>query len=265
MREPRKLMDGDATQLERQILASWAKEQPSPRARAAVLGLAAGTGVVAGAATAQGATLGHLAAPKMAATVGGWALGKAVVIGAVAGLATVGGAEVVFREGGDSAGVRAVVTPALAPSVAQKTRPAGRGKVVVPVEPSAVPEGMPVAPPSQAAVPPRSGARPEPMPAPTPPSTVPTAPGSTLLAEVASIDRARSTLAGGRAAEALAKVEAYFAEFPSGALGQEAALLRIEALVKLGRRAEAEPLGRAFLDAHPTSAHGSRVRELIHP
>ncbi len=82
---------------------------------------------------------------------------------------------------------------------------------------------------------------------------------------MASLDRVRAALAGGDAARSLALVDAHEAAFPGGAFSQETVLLRIEALVKLGRRSEATALGRAFAAAHPTSPHLAKVRELVNP
>lgn len=50
---------------------------------------------------------------------------------------------------------------------------------------------------------------------------------------------------------------------PSGLLQEERSVLRIEALSRLGRQAEAERLAAQLLTRYPTSFHGKRVRELI--
>jgi outer membrane protein assembly factor BamD (BamD/ComL family) len=82
---------------------------------------------------------------------------------------------------------------------------------------------------------------------------------------VSSLDRARAALAGNDPARALTDLDEHEAEFPSGALAQEATLLRIEALVKLGRRSRAAEIARAFIADHPQSPHLSEVRALVNP
>jgi regulator of sirC expression with transglutaminase-like and TPR domain len=68
--------------------------------------------------------------------------------------------------------------------------------------------------------------------------------------EAASLERALSALrAGGQASRALAAVDRHLAEFPGGALELEARVARVDALLLLGRRAEAErELSRLPLD-----------------
>jgi hypothetical protein len=93
-------------------------------------------------------------------------------------------------------------------------------------------------------------------PAPLAPATAAAAlatPTSHLALEIVAIDGAKRTLAAGDAAAVLAKMDAYDAAFPQGMLAAEANALRIEALVRLGRRDDARAeLGR-FRAKHPGS------------
>jgi hypothetical protein len=84
-----------------------------------------------------------------------------------------------------------------------------------------------------------------------------------LAAEIASLGAVQRLLAKGDASSALAALEAHDRAFPSPSLGPEALLVRLEALVLLGRKDEARRYGTRFLEANPNSAHTQRVRSLI--
>ncbi|MEO6600445.1 MAG: outer membrane protein assembly factor BamD [Polyangiaceae bacterium] len=86
---------------------------------------------------------------------------------------------------------------------------------------------------------------------------------SSLRAEVAALDRARSALARGDAPTGLTELETYAAHFPRGALAQEATLLRIQALTMTGERAQAQKAARSFLASHPSGPHVEKLRELL--
>ena len=62
---------------------------------------------------------------------------------------------------------------------------------------------------------------------------------------------------------ALGALDDYQRSFPHGVLGQEAAVLRIEALVKGGNTAAAKALADRFLAANPQSPHAPRIRRLV--
>lgn len=81
--------------------------------------------------------------------------------------------------------------------------------------------------------------------------------------QVASIDRARAALAAGDAREAVAQTHEYEARFPHGSLLQEATVLRVEALLRLGEPSRAREVGDRFLAAYPTSPHAARVRQML--
>jgi RNA polymerase sigma-70 factor (ECF subfamily) len=83
-----------------------------------------------------------------------------------------------------------------------------------------------------------------------------------LRAELQQLDRARAALAGGRASEALATLDAYARSTPRGALRLEAEVLRIDALARSGRSEQARARAAAFLARHPQSVLAARVRQL---
>jgi hypothetical protein len=96
-----------------------------------------------------------------------------------------------------------------------------------------------------------------------PPSAPPTSSGSTLAAEIAALDHARDLVQQGRAADAQRELDDFDRRFPNSTLAQEAAVTRIEALVRAGRNAAATSAGNRFLAGHPDSSHAQRVRDLL--
>jgi hypothetical protein len=87
--------------------------------------------------------------------------------------------------------------------------------------------------------------------------------GSSVLAEVASLDRARAALASGDARSALERLAEHDRRFAGGALEPEAVVLRVRAWLQLGQRAEAVALVNRFLTAHPNSSQAARLRALV--
>ena len=53
--------------------------------------------------------------------------------------------------------------------------------------------------------------------------------------------------------------------YPRGMLGQEREILRIEALVGLGKRAEAKALADAFRKGNPSSVYSERLNQIVPP
>jgi hypothetical protein len=85
----------------------------------------------------------------------------------------------------------------------------------------------------------------------------------TLIEEVRSVDRARAALATGRAVEALARLDEYERDFAERRFAPEALYLRMEALVSLGRTAQARTVAERLLTRHPNSPHGDRARAVL--
>ncbi len=81
------------------------------------------------------------------------------------------------------------------------------------------------------------------------------------MAELALMRRARAAL--DTPSQALALIEEHRTRFPRGVLIQERELLRIEALVKLGRSEQARAAARRFRRSYPQSAHLSRIDRLV--
>ncbi len=86
---------------------------------------------------------------------------------------------------------------------------------------------------------------------------------STLGREVERMTAARAALAAGDAARTLAILDSYEGEFPRGAFSVEVSVLRVEALARAGRMAEARRLGERFLQEHPHGLFARRVASTL--
>lgn len=84
-----------------------------------------------------------------------------------------------------------------------------------------------------------------------------------LMAELAFVDGARKALAAKDSTSALASLAAYEAEFPRGALRTDAQLLKLEALLLVGKRTEAEALGKKVTSTTDSELVRERVKRLL--
>jgi len=85
---------------------------------------------------------------------------------------------------------------------------------------------------------------------------------SDLTDQIAALDAARGALATGDANGALALVRKYQTQYPTGAFRPEAAAIKIEALVKAGRTAEAKNLAEKFETSFGAGPLADRVARL---
>jgi outer membrane protein assembly factor BamD (BamD/ComL family) len=86
---------------------------------------------------------------------------------------------------------------------------------------------------------------------------------SRLSEEVKALDAVRRALVLGDHEAALQSLENYVVEFPGGILNQEARVLKIEALLGMGREKEARGLAERFLEQAPDDPQADRVRRLL--
>ncbi|HVK68511.1 MAG TPA: outer membrane protein assembly factor BamD [Polyangium sp.] len=86
---------------------------------------------------------------------------------------------------------------------------------------------------------------------------------SRLREERTELGDARAALRAGDTAGAFQKLEAMGDRFPSGTLAQEREALAIEALARAGQSAAASERAAAFLRAHPTSPHATKIRGFL--
>jgi len=85
---------------------------------------------------------------------------------------------------------------------------------------------------------------------------------TSLRREASLLESIRESLATSHVESALASLDSYEEHFPSGALAEEAAVLRIEALLAAGRQAAAEEKIATFDRRYPGSSYGPRVHAL---
>lgn len=241
-----RLSAAGATELERRLLEAAGREQPSRElsermARAIGVSLpAVGSGVVTKHPAQHGAGPGAAAPNATTGSLVSWVTG-AVVTGVL-----VIGAFVALRPK-----AKPVAAPRSAP-VASSTASSGN---LLPQPPADEPQPALAAPAVEAS----AAARP----------LVPATPSrerattNDLSEQLALVDSAHGALTRGDAAGALALARKYAAEYPSGTFRPEAAAIRIEALVKLGRTTEARTLASKFATSYGPGPLADRVATLV--
>lgn len=255
MSEPRRLRE-EGSELERALIASASSDAPSPRARAAAaraLGIDPTPGGSGGGPSGGVATSVTMSGAKIAGFVG---LAAAIALAAWQ-LVVLGDDEVETERATVDVGPPSPAAEPPAPLVApiERTgeRPAGDARTLdeAPSEVQASPRSRPIA-----------RTRPA-VEADVPENAEPVAAPSTLAAEVAALDAARSAIRRGQTARALAMLDEYDARFARPELGPESDIARIEAHLAAGDRAAARSLADRFLAAHPTSPAAARIRRLV--
>jgi len=235
----KRLLERGATDLERSLLSAGEREEPSAESTRRV---AASLGLGASVALRVHAARGVMASQTSAAALR-WA---AVALVGAGGLLLVGQA---VRRGHGVA--RPPDVPVEAPQPALSPEPAAVDSVP---EPPSIP--------SEGASPPKASVRSTPR-SPALPAVAPSASSGSLHDEIALLDAARRALRAGDARLALGELDRHQAEYPHALLGQEATLLRIEALARSGNRPAAEALARQFLARQPNSPHAKRIESLL--
>lgn len=282
MNDPRRWADGesDATGFERDLVrASRELEPPEGEKERIWVGIAASIGpgdgpggsaapAAAGAVGASGATV----AKGTASAVVTLGLLKWAAIGAIGAGAALGVHRAASRPEGHP--VRAPsaspLAPPAIPSLPAPPARVARSAEPVPQAPEPIRAAVPVSPPAPSAslqsIPAQSatttGALLEPPPpSASPPASAPPIPDSPddrtsrLRDESRMVGEARSALRRGDALAALSVLDALHGKHPAGGLSQESEALRIEALARLGRRAEARARAENFLRLWPSSPY----------
>lgn len=245
MSELKRLIDEDADELERALLLSAREDRTPEGASVRALGLLGLAPLAAQTALGTAAGAGATAATGGGAIKGGAVTGLVIAkwlgIGLLAGTVT-GGALVAVAPRHAPAAKPPPVRVASPVSIPQsKARP----RAVTPPAPATSASAMPVvgvlpplAPHSEAASP-------------------------DVSQEIALLDRARQALGRGDAHTALAVLADHDRRFPHGELGLETELVRVEALVQSGKRAQAVRRARALLAQHPHSPYTARIQTLL--
>jgi len=240
MTDPERIVQGHCGELATALMRSVRGDAPSPQARAATL-----SAVGIGAAAVPATTSAAAAAGK---TIGITALGlvKAFAIGA-----------------GTAALVLVVVhqTSKPAPPPPAPREPVAAVAIVQPAQPPA--PTLPATAPAEPEVAPHASNKATPARVHSEPAAEPVRAESTLAAEIAALDRARSTARSRDPAGALALLDAYERDFPGGVLAVEAGVLRIEALADSGQTDRALALGRALLRTSQSGPHAERIRSIV--
>ena len=84
-----------------------------------------------------------------------------------------------------------------------------------------------------------------------------------LAVELAKIDHARAALTAGDPVTALRELDAFERAHPGSSLTEDAWVVRFDALVAKGERAEAREVARTFVRRWPSSPYVTRIRRTI--
>ena len=244
MTDPRRLLDGGGSQIERDLLEAGQAELPdgSAKRRAAVA-------LAIGAATASVWPTAAYATAK-AGKAGMPLLMKLLAAGAV-GAGTLGTATYLITKPEP-----AKVVETLPPTAVETNRGAGKPRIA----PKAAEEAPALAEPVETAET-ASEPKPEVRRAPSPQSAP--APASSISDEIRVLDQARRAIASGDSAAAKRALDQHRKQYPKGALAEEAVLLQIESLVKQGKHGAARALAARFRASHPNSPHLRRIESVL--
>ncbi|MCY1083478.1 hypothetical protein [Archangium lansingense] len=256
-REPVRLLEegSEASAELRALLGAASLDEPSPEQLAALAGK---LGPLLEAPEAPASSAASEPSSDVAPITGGGL--KTKVLAGLAVAAIAGGsfqAGRVFER--ERAVERPVETVVVAPVPVEAPAPAPARVEAAPAPAPAVAAETP-APETKAVPAPRvPRAR-----APDAPATAPAMEArETMDEELALLESAYQAVRRGDAGGALAEAERHATRFPEGALAQEREVLAIDALVRLGRRTEAEARAERFRAHYPTSTHGVRIQGLL--
>ena len=274
MNDPERFLDGGRS-LERALLESASADAGSDAAYRRVqhaIGVATAIGTAGTSAAASGAALG---AGKVKAGISTALFGKWLLVGATAGTLAAGTtAYVALSPGGAPerdlpatrqapAGTTRRAAPAPPPAIASNAAETQLRAVPLAEPPADVSPSRAVTSRTRRDRGPASVDSREATPGTGTAAAVPAPPARSLADEVNLVDDARDALTRNDPKAALAALARHRAEFPTGALRLEAAVLGVRALLGAGRIAEAEREASRVLAAHPTGPYAERVRALL--
>lgn len=250
----------------RQLIRSASADRSPRGARTRALGaLGLGSGLTASATSKAAAMVANNGAASAGAKVGGTLATKWLAVVILGGLATTGVVAVKAT---------ARPTPALV-STGPTRGPALRATAMpgtsLPSAPSV--QGDPASPsPSSAPASPPAAT----VPVPAPPSTESHAAAAktaiapppvdhtpTVADQARSLDEARVAIAAGNGPRGLSLLDEFGRRFPRSPLGEEALVLRIEALAASGDRYAASASASTFFARYPRSPYARRVRSIV--
>jgi hypothetical protein len=259
MIHPKRLLEGEGTEIERLLLKSGRAARPSRRAkwRTGALFFLMGIGTVSKAqavallgAKARAWTLAHWLALGVGASAAGW-----VAVHAKTDVAPAAAIAVA-----DPAGHRPPTGRSRDESPLAVAEPLPAALSSNGVEAIAPPSPVPARLPVQAL----AGARAKQRAISMTGSPLGEPPAERSIAnEIEELDRAREALGTGEAKRAIDRLNRYDRLFPRGTLREEALRLRIEAVVTTGDRATARSLAQRFQALYPDSTHSDRLKALV--
>jgi hypothetical protein len=250
MKDPERLLQRGGTDVERSLLRAGANEEPSDRAMhraAAAIGVAVGLS-----ATATGT-----AAATAVGKVGFWTTFKWVGTAAL----VIGGISLGAHRINEVNAPQGVITTQVPARVgADETL----GGAPVPAEADRAEEAdaIEAQTPAEESVNSKPGARARAKRSAT---EVPSDPAASIREQTAMIDAARRQLRAGNPGGAVAELDRYHRKYKHGMFGQEAVMLRIEALSRSGNRSAARQLAKRFLASKPSSQYAKRIESLVGP
>jgi hypothetical protein len=234
MNDPRRLLEAGATDTELALLRAGTADQPSEHAQANLILTLGLSSAVAAAEVAPKAVSGvsarmstKLSAKWLVITAGTLALGTSIWL------------QSAHRPAPTPIKPSMTVPPIAAPRASLKSKPSDSTARPDADGPELATESEPAAA-----------------------ATKPAAPKS-IAHEIALLDEARVGLAKQRPREALARLDIYHNQYPSGVLRQEATLLRIDALVGTHALPAARKLAQRYLAENPASPHRNRIQTLL--
>jgi len=238
MIHPKRLLEGDGTEIERLLLKSGRAARPSRRTkwRTGALFFLMGIGTIS---KAQ-------AVAVLGAKVRAWTIAHWLALGVGAGAA----GWVAVHAKTDVAPVPVIT---VADPIDHRIPAAGSRDESPPVVAEPLPAPLPPLAPR---------ARRSATSAMAPPVGAPPAERS-IANEIEELDRAREALGTGEAKRAIDRLNRYDRLFPRGTLREEALRLRIEAVVTTGDRATARSLAQRFQALYPDSTHSDRLKALV--
>jgi TolA-binding protein len=238
--DPKRMLDESGDELERALLKSVRHDAMPDGSRRRIL---AGLGIAGAVVTTTSSAASGLAAGKMGLFKGTSAVvAKWLAISALVGAVPTGVWVVRSHRRAQE-----ITVPAAKASVPVESKVATK-------EPASEP--APVVSPETTPPPARATREVKAAPIPAPAST-------TLSDEVAALQVARTALAAHDAGAALGALDRYKSRYPQGRLAPEATVLRIEALIERGDRAQASALAERFEASNPKSPYLERIRSTL--
>lgn len=251
MREPQRLRDKYAGDLEGELIRSARGDRPSRVARRRTLVAVGSASTIAALPVTTTAAVGA----KAVGLAGAALAAKWATVGLAVGVLTIGGVQQAPRFFGNAARPVATAAPRATENPVPALENEGPAHEIITDEVAPVALARP-------RVADRAEVRPAASPTSPAPAHIDVHPELLLADEIAILDEARRSIEKDPS-QTLRVLDRYAQRFPQGDLAPEALVLRIEGLVRTARLDSAEALARAYLVQNPSSPHARRIRTLL--